>query len=72
SVAVTRADGRREEHFAPCRKGDPEAPLTDAEIDAKFAELAAPVLGEARARDLLAKLWRLESLAVSDLRLAAP
>ena len=71
-VTATLADGRREEHFAPCRKGDPEAPLTDAEIDAKFAELAAPVLGEARARDLLAKLWRLESLAVADLRLAAP
>lgn len=71
-VTATLADGRREEHFAPCRKGDPEAPLTDAEIDGKFAELAAPVLGEARARDLLAKLWRLDGLAVADLRLAAP
>jgi len=31
----------------------------------------APVLGTARARELRAQLWRLESLQVADLRLAA-
>jgi 2-methylcitrate dehydratase PrpD len=70
-VTATLADGRRMEHFAPCRKGDPEAPLSDAEIDDKFEELVAPVLGTARARELRAQLWRLESLPVADLRLAA-
>lgn len=38
-------DGRRFEHEQPFRKGDPEQPLTDAELDGKFLELAAPVLG---------------------------
>jgi len=69
-VTATLRDGRTVQHFAPCRKGDPEAPLTDAEIDGKFEELVAPVLGTARARELRAQLWRLETLQVADLRLA--
>ena len=39
-------DGRMLEHEQPTRKGDPEDPLTNAELDAKFRELAGPVLGE--------------------------
>ena len=61
-VVVTTRDGRRHEHFAPYRKGDPEAPLSDADIDAKFLELVAPVTGDAKARGLLAQLWRLDTL----------
>jgi 2-methylcitrate dehydratase PrpD len=61
-VAIVTARGERLEHFAPYRKGDPEAPLEDAEIDAKFMELVAPVLGEAPSRGLLAQLWKLETL----------
>lgn len=70
-VVLTLADGRRLEQFAPCRKGDPEAPLTDAEIDDKYLELASPVIGPARARLLLAQLWRLETLSVAELALAS-
>jgi 2-methylcitrate dehydratase PrpD len=44
------------------RIGDPDAPMSDAQLDAKYLELAAPVLGEAKARELLARLWRLEAL----------
>jgi 2-methylcitrate dehydratase PrpD len=69
-VAITTGDGRRLEHFAPYRKGDPEAPLTDAEIDDKFAELVTPVLGAGRSRELLAKLWMLDTLPVAALELA--
>jgi 2-methylcitrate dehydratase PrpD len=69
-VAITTRDGRRIEHFAPFRKGDPEAPLSDAEIDAKFRELAIPVIGEGKSAALLEKLWRLETLPVSALELA--
>jgi hypothetical protein len=47
----------------PARKGDPEAPLSDRELEAKFLELASPVLGDARARALLGRLWRLEQEA---------
>jgi len=60
-VAITARGGRREEFLQPTRKGDPDMPLSDAELDGKFLELAAPVLGEAPAKKLLERLWRLES-----------
>lgn len=66
-VAITCRDGRRHEHFAPHRKGDPEAPLSDAELDAKFIELVSPVLGDGRA--LLSKLRALDTLEVRALGL---
>ena len=69
-VVISTRDGQRYEHFAPYRKGDPEAPLSDADIDAKFTELVAPVLGPARARELLGQLHALETLPVAALALA--
>jgi len=60
-VAITARGGRREEFLQPTRKGDPDMPLTDAELEQKFLELAAPVLGEDPARKLLQRLWRLEA-----------
>ena len=60
-VSIETRDGRRMEHLQPTRKGDPDAPLTDGELEEKYIELVAPVLGEARARLVLARLWRLES-----------
>jgi 2-methylcitrate dehydratase PrpD len=59
-IAIESRDGRRGEHLQPTRKGDPEAPLSDAELEHKYLELASPVLGEERARALLARLWVLE------------
>lgn len=61
----------RDAVYAPCRKGDPEAPLTDADLNDKFAELAAPAIGEAAAQRLLQQLWQMERLQVADLRLVA-
>ncbi len=69
-VRIVMDDGRSFERFSPYRKGDPEAPLTDAELDEKFAELAAPVIGADRAAALLGKLWRLDRLDLTDLDLA--
>jgi len=60
-VAFRTRDGREGEYLQPMRVGDPEAPLSDAQIDAKYLELAGPVLGEAKARQLLADLWTLET-----------
>jgi 2-methylcitrate dehydratase PrpD len=60
-VAIESRDGRRGEHLQPTRKGDPDMPLSDTELEHKYLELASPVLGEERARQLLARLWRLES-----------
>ena len=55
-VAIT-ARGRRDELVQPTRKGDPDLPLTDEELNGKFLELATPVLGGEAARRLLADLW---------------
>jgi len=59
-VAIRARDGRRSEHLQPTRKGDPDLPLSDSEVDDKFLELASPVIGLAAARARLARLWRLE------------
>jgi 2-methylcitrate dehydratase PrpD len=66
NVEIELIDGRKLSHFQPYRKGDPEMPLTDEELDEKFLELAAPVLGEGDARALLARLWRTDKLAHVD------
>ncbi|HYK15498.1 MAG TPA: MmgE/PrpD family protein [Burkholderiales bacterium] len=59
-VEVELNDGKLYQHFQPFRKGDPEMPLTDDEVNNKFHELAMPVIGDAPARVLLADLWALE------------
>lgn len=56
-VRVELTDGRVLERYQPTRKGDPDAPLSDAELSAKFLELA----GDDRA-PLLAALWQGETL----------
>ncbi len=61
-VEIETRDGRREHYLQPARKGDPELPLSDRELEDKYLELAGPVLGEARARSHLARVWRLEQL----------
>ena len=65
-VEIELHDGRKLSHFQPYRKGDPELPLTDAELNDKFNELAQPVLGKAAAATLLAQLWRTEELGNVD------
>jgi 2-methylcitrate dehydratase PrpD len=70
-VTVALRNGQVLEQFAPCRKGDPEAPLTDADLNDKFAELASPVIGDDAARRLLDQLWRIEQHDVASLRLSA-
>jgi 2-methylcitrate dehydratase PrpD len=57
-VWIDLADGRSLYRYQPTRKGDPDAPLTDAELSEKFLELVAPVIGKAAADALLDGLWR--------------
>ena len=45
-VDIETVDGRKLSHFQGHRKGDPEQPLTDTELNGKFMELSEPVLGE--------------------------
>ena len=61
-VEIETTDGRKFSHVQETRKGDPELPLTDAELNDKFLELVAPVLGDAGAHALLNDLWALETL----------
>jgi 2-methylcitrate dehydratase PrpD len=65
-VEIELNDGRKLEYFQPYRKGDPELPLTDEELNDKFTELAEPVLGKAAAASLLKQLWGTEKLANVD------
>jgi 2-methylcitrate dehydratase PrpD len=62
-VAISLRDGRQLTHLQPDRKGDPELPLSDADLEGKLLELAAPVIGEPEARALLARIWALHSNA---------
>jgi 2-methylcitrate dehydratase PrpD len=59
-IAIEARDGRRGEHFQATRKGDPDLPFSDAELEGKYLELAVPVIGDEKARALLSKLWKLE------------
>jgi 2-methylcitrate dehydratase PrpD len=65
-ITIETRDGRRARYLQPTRKGDPEAPLTDAELEQKYLELASPVLGNENASILLKQLWNLESIASLD------
>lgn len=58
-VSITLRDGRQLTLLQPDRKGDPELPLSDADLEGKLMELATPVIGEAHARALLARIWQL-------------
>jgi 2-methylcitrate dehydratase PrpD len=58
-VTVTLRDARVFTHLQPDRKGDPELPLSDADLEGKLLELAAPVIGDNEARALLTRIWAL-------------
>jgi len=62
-VDIETTDGRTLHHHAPTRKGDPDAPLSDGELEHKFRELAGVVLGEQRMTKLIDRVWRLDTLS---------
>ena len=66
-VTITTRDGRSETYLQPTRIGDPEAPLSDRQLEEKFVECAGSVLGRERTRKLLDRLWRLERETTLDL-----
>ncbi|QNP48885.1 MmgE/PrpD family protein [Diaphorobacter aerolatus] len=59
-VSITTKGGQQHSMLQPTRKGDPDLPLTDAELNDKFLELGLPTLGEARSKTLSAALWKLD------------
>ncbi|HUK12802.1 MAG TPA: MmgE/PrpD family protein [Thermoanaerobaculaceae bacterium] len=61
-VAITTSDGRRFEKQLDYPKGDPRNPLSDEEIEEKFAALAEGVIGPERQRRIRDAVWNLEKL----------
>lgn len=62
-IEIGLANGRVLRREQTTCKGTPEDPLSDSELSDKFMELTAPSLGQSAGRDLLADLWKLDSLA---------
>ena len=61
-VTLNLTDGRRVQHHRPTRKGDPDDPLSDSELQAKYHALVDPFLGDAGARSLANAVWSIEGL----------
>jgi len=59
-VEIDTTDGRTFSTRLDYPKGDPRNPLTDAEIEAKFDSLAAPVLTDDASARLKEAVWSLE------------
>jgi 2-methylcitrate dehydratase PrpD len=62
-VTVTLVDGRQLVSAIEHGIGSAARPMTDAELEVKFAGMAMPVLGDARTRSLMAQCWGLAGLA---------
>lgn len=58
-IRIRLRDGRTFERLQPDRKGDPELPLSDADLEGKLVELAGPAIGEPAARALIERIWAL-------------
>ena len=65
-VTLTLADGTEHAWLQPTRKGDPDMPLSDADLQAKLDELAGPVLGASRLQAVSERLWTLDQAADLD------
>jgi 2-methylcitrate dehydratase PrpD len=61
-VRLTGHRGDRAERLRLTRKGDPDDPLSDAELRAKYDELVVPFLGAQRAASIARTLWDLPAL----------
>jgi 2-methylcitrate dehydratase len=59
-IEVVTRSGQRLTERAEYPKGHARNPMTDDEINAKFRDLSADLLGPARADAALQALWRLE------------
>jgi 2-methylcitrate dehydratase PrpD len=64
-VSVTSKAGGVFIHDQHTRKGDPDLPLSDEELNEKFVELISPVLGSHSTDKLLKNLWMLDQIDLS-------
>ncbi len=61
-IEITTTDGRYLRQRTSAVRGTPENPMTQAEIEAKAADLLAPITGQARTRQLISMIAALETL----------
>jgi 2-methylcitrate dehydratase PrpD len=73
-MTITLTDGRKLHRYIEHAVGSVEVPMTDAQLEAKFADLAAGILPAAQARKLMDACWQVEQApaAASIARLAVP
>ena len=62
-VTIQLLDGTTHQFLQPTRKGDPDMPLSDADLQAKLEELASDVLGADKLRHISQQLWQLDTAA---------
>ena len=68
-VRIELADGRSLEHRTRVVRGTAGNPMEPREVEAKALDLTAPVLGTARANELIATIGNLERVgSLTDLR----
>lgn len=60
TVEIDMADGSQLSHHSPTRRGDPDSPLSDEEIEQKFRELTDPVMNSDAQNKVIDKIWTLE------------
>ncbi|MEK9754422.1 MAG: MmgE/PrpD family protein [Rhodospirillaceae bacterium] len=63
TVTIATTAGDTFEHYSPTRKGDPDNPLSDTELEDKFRELTEAVIGEKAAEALRRRVWNLQDAA---------
>jgi 2-methylcitrate dehydratase PrpD len=61
-VEIELKNGKRVSHHVAHPQGHPFAPMTDAQIEDKFAEAAQPVMGDKEIKNALQTMWTLETL----------
>ena len=61
-VTLVLRDGRILERNVPHALGSLQRPMSDADLEAKFRVLTAPVLGEAQTEKLVKLCWDAEKL----------
>jgi 2-methylcitrate dehydratase len=67
-VTIQRKDGREFTRQLDYPKGDPRNPLSDKDVEEKFAALAEGVLSQSTQQKVKEAVWKLDKLnSVSDL-----
>ncbi|BEU24715.1 MmgE/PrpD family protein [Paraburkholderia sp. 22B1P] len=71
-MTITLKDGRKLHKFIQHAIGSTEVPMTDQQLEKKFADLADGILSPTQTRALIDKCWHVEQLAsAGDIALAA-